>query len=48
MDASDEFQIVEDFLSFMDKLVEFTQVESDTGIETHDLVTVLKINIDIN
>jgi hypothetical protein len=46
MKNSDKFQLVEDFLSCLDKLVEFTNVELDTGIETYELVNVLNIEID--
>jgi hypothetical protein len=48
MRVSDKIQIVENFLACLDKLVEFTQVESDTGIETSDLVLVLRIGIYID
>jgi hypothetical protein len=46
MDNSGKYQLVEDFLCCLDKLVEFTNVELETGIETYELVNVLTIQID--
>jgi len=46
MGYASSYKIVEDFLSSVDALLDFTREELPTGLQTHDLVVVLNCNID--
>jgi len=46
MGCASSYKIVEDFLSSVDTLLDFTREELPTGLQTYDLMVVLNCNGD--